>query len=344
MNDFIKEDFLKIPKKNFIHQKLGIYDGEDEIVSDYQRQSTSIVNNYIAKNDTTVQRAFEQYTGDYFSLINKFLGSNFFNEQLYSFSGLNLFDSNFKIPENIKFPIKYEDSFSEILEQKEIIIHFIKNINTAFNKISFTQNILTFRGLPIKGSNQEFKSDFWLRKEYFVEGNDISLKVNGDFQELIYDEVIVKKEKTLDDFYEVGKTIHTKTFLSTSLSKKIAISFGTANNEFGHLLIIKCLKEVPGIYIDKISSCQGEQEVLLPMNCPLILDRVEYLSNVNFDEIRKFSGKYLDNIKDKPNKHSLCFFFTYSEKNPEKLNEEKLQQDEIFWNNLEKIYNKIIWV
>lgn len=344
MNEFIKEDYLKVPKKDFIPQELGIYDGEDEIISDFRRQSESILRNYISKNGDSVQTAFEQYTGAYYPQINKFLGSKFFNQQLYEFSGINLSDPDVKLPEIIKFPIKYEESFSEIMDEKEMIIQYIKEINLAFSKIPFTQNILIFRGVPIKGSNQEFKSDFWLRKEYLVDGNDISLKIKGEFQEFVYSEVIDKKEKTLDDFYEVGKTIHTKSFLSTSLSKKIANSFGTANNEFGHLLIIKCLKGVPGIYIDRISLCQGEQEVLIPMNCPLILDRVEYLKDVDFDEIRKLPENYLDNINNKPNKHSLCFFFTYSETNSEKLNDEKLQKDEIFWNNLEKIYNKITWV
>lgn len=342
LNSFIKEDFLNSPEI-VIADKKSISSRDFKIISTLQLES-------LIKEEDDFRQYLENYTSDDFQDINRFLGTEYLKNVF--FNELDLFNENFSENQisEINLSEKFKSFFQGIFKYHETIIAEIETLNYLLNESKLPKDILSFRGLPTKSSflRGEFKSDIWLRKTILDHnGNDISLKIDGTFQNIMYKNVIEEKINTLDDFYNVGKIIHSKTLLSTSISKKIADGFGSANFKYGHLLIIKSSKNSAGLYIDKYSLSQGELELLLPINSPLKLERVEFRSNIDLDNILGVSDNGTQQTdKFSADRDSLVFFFTYDD--PEnissELNEEKIKKDIIFWKNVEKIFNKITWV
>lgn len=339
-----KKDLSEFLDTDVAEPGIAIFHHEDKeknniLINKFQATASNEIKNIIVSNKH-LSVSIDNYTSSLFENTNRFLGTEYLNKILLEQSNYDFFDPNLNVPKDkkINIPEKFEDFFGDIVNFLDEILDGVDNINEVLSKVSLPQNVLLFRGLPIHSSTRgEYKSDFWLRKEYLVDGKDLSLNIDGEFQKEMRLKVIKEKVATLNDFYRVGETIETKTLFSTSLSRNTADSFGSAKYNFGHLLIIKGKKGSPGIYVDSISSCPGEQEVILPMNAPLRLDRVSFRDRTELERIIK-----MDDIKGhSAHNHSLCFFFTYDDpqKTSSKLNKEKIKKDVIFWKNISKLLN-----
>jgi len=324
-------------KVNFVEY----YKGANYLSNEYNEPLDTYINEYnniitdLVYDSEKLEDAIGYYTEDS-SYINQCLGTKYVEKILLKDSRINFYDTSFKPKKGLKLNISRKE-FEYILKLSYIIEEIYPEISQliklTFNKkLQFEHNLVLFRGIPIKNSGL-YRSDIWLRKDYFLDDKtNLADDDTGLFQEEMYLQVKKNKSKTLSDFYKIDKENEyhsSETFFSTSLSFDIASDFGSTAKA-GHLIIINAINS-PSIMFGDLSAVASELEVLLPPNAKLKLDRVEYLSDVNFKKISISFNK-------PPSKYSLCFFLTYDTgfKDTSKELLDELKKRKLFWNNINK--------
>jgi hypothetical protein len=226
------------------------------------------------------KHALTNYTSDaFYTVINKFLSTSYIQQRFLNNLELDLYSKlpsgelKSKLSDEQKNGIAQYIHSAKIFNTEDLKPHFNltkikKNIALILNVLSekdanFNEDALLLRGVPVSSKDSSFDTDMWLRNHSLPESSNTF----GLFQRAWFLEIEGKNEEEtssiLSKYYRVGKEVSSEAFLSTSLDLNTANDFSFKNGHLGHLLLIKIPSGLPALYIDSISQCSGEHEVLL---------------------------------------------------------------------------------
>lgn len=296
--------------------------------------------------------AISNYTSEYFyTVINKFLSTSYVQQRFLNNLELDLYSKlpsgelKSKLSNEQKNGIAQYIHSARIFNTEDLKPYFSltkikKNINLMLNVLSekdanFNEDALVLRGVPVTSAGSVFDTDMWLRNNSLPE----SYNTFGDFQRAWFFEIQEKNEEEtfniLSKYYRLGKEVSSEAFLSTSLDLNTANSFSLKGGNLGHLLLIKVSSGLPALYIDSISNCRGEEEVLLFPSTKLKLVSVKLRQTTE----SLYSIDHLNNIYSSvfdPSPFALIFIF---EVVSQEFSKEKIiERITTFWDNIFSIF------
>lgn len=298
------------------------------------------------------KNAIQNYTASSFhTVINKFLSTSYVQQKFLNNLELDLYSKlqpgelKSKLSDEQKNNIALYIQSSKIFDVIESKPHYKltkikKNISLMLNVLSeksanFDEDALVMRGVPVVSDNSVFDTDMWLRNPSLPDSSNTF----GLFQRAWLLEIQGKTEEEtiniLSKYYRVGKEVSSDAFLSTSLDLNTANDFSLNNNKLGHLLLIKVPSGNPAIYVDKISSCRGEGEVILFPSTKLKLISVKIRkSTESLYSIDHVNNVYNSIFDSSP----FALIFIFEVVSQEFSKEKIIERITTFWDNIFSIF------
>lgn len=296
--------------------------------------------------------AISNYTSEsFYAVINKFLSTSYIQQRFLNNLELDLYSKlpsgelKSKLSDEQKNGIAQYIHSAKIFNTEDLKPHFNltkikKNINLMLNVLSekdanFNEDALVLRGVPVTSEGSVFDTDMWLRNNSLPE----SYNTFGDFQRAWFIEIQGKNEEEtfniLSKYYRLGKEVSSEAFLSTSLDLDTANNFSSKGGNLGHLLLIKVSSGLPALYVDSISNCRGEEEVLLFPSTKLKLISVKLRQTTE----SLYSIDHLNNIYDSVfDPYPFALIFIFEVVSQEFSKEKIIERITTFWNNIFSIF------